>query len=83
MRVLNKGGALWWSRHLARVWLINCLSPEPSAGANETYLEIGTVDEATFELIFRGNVCGTQTARYHYLQRCRDPRGGHRNSAHT
>ena len=30
---------------------------------NETYLEIGTGDEATFELTFRGNVCGTQTAR--------------------
>ena len=64
VRVLNKGGALLVvETPRAGAGSSTAFRLNPAPVQNETYLEIGTGDEATFELTFRGNVCGTQTAR--------------------
>ena len=56
MRVLNKGGALLVvETPRAGAGSSTAFRLNPAPVQNETYLEIGTGDEATFELTFRGN----------------------------
>ena len=64
VRVINRGGALLnVDAPRAGAGSSTSFRLNPAAAQNETYLEVATGTEATFELTFRGSICGTQSAR--------------------